>query len=221
MQFMKKYLKRIKKDEHGAFTIEASVIFPILLLLTLSFIFFALVIYQQSVLHYSANTVAERLAFVWDNSDKDIDTGEFDKYTTFPGGDGLYWRLTSDQYLSQFGIDIFSKGNATVQIGSGGGGSLPQQKLGRATTDILPPGATGEVQYNNGLAGSEIVVKLRSPLNLPSSLSSLFGINEIEAEASHVVTEPTEFIRTTDLVMYAVKSIADYSGYITKFISGN
>ncbi|QGS68926.1 hypothetical protein CV093_12355 [Oceanobacillus sp. 143] len=106
------------KDDDGAFTIEASLVFPILLMLTLSFILFAIVIYQQSVLHYSANTVAERVAFVWDNSDKDIDTGAFDKYTTFDGGDGLYWRLTNDQYLSQFGIDIFSSGGATIQIGS-------------------------------------------------------------------------------------------------------
>ncbi|WP_162800310.1 TadE/TadG family type IV pilus assembly protein [Oceanobacillus zhaokaii] len=219
MNFMKKKLSKIMKDDDGAFTIEASLVFPILLMLTLSFILFAIVIYQQSVLHYSANTVAERVAFVWDNSDKDIDTGAFDKYTTFDGGDGLYWRLTNDQYLSQFGIDIFSSGGATIQIGSVAGGSLPQQKLGRITTDILPAGATGEVQYINGLAGSEIIVTLKSPLNLPAFISDLFGINEIETQVSHVVVEPTEFIRTTDLVIYAVELLKDNSGYITKFIN--
>ncbi len=211
--------RQFKESEKGSFTIEASLVFPILLMLTLCFIFFALVMYQQSALHYSANSVAEKLAFVWNNSDKDINTGEFDKYTSFDGGDGLYWRVTDDQFLSQFGIDFFSNGGASIPIGSGGGGDLPQKKLGRVSSGILPAGATGEVRYENNLTGSQIVVHLNSPLNFPSYVTNLFGIDQIEVEVSQSVVDPTEFIRTTDLVMYAIKSLTEYSNYITQFMS--
>ncbi|WP_165767878.1 TadE/TadG family type IV pilus assembly protein [Virgibacillus indicus] len=219
MKFVEDCFQKLRKSERGNFTIEASLIFPILLMLTLCLVFLSLVIYQKSALHYSANSVAERLAFIWDNSYKDISDGSFDKYTTFDGGDGLYWRVTDNQFLSQFGISIFSGSSASVPIGSGGGGGLPQKKLSRASSGVLPAGATGTVEYENGLAGSNIKVTLTSPLNLPSSVLNLFGISEIKAEVSHAVVEPTEFIRTTDLVIYAIESIKDYSQYITQFMN--
>ncbi|WP_141554354.1 TadE/TadG family type IV pilus assembly protein [Virgibacillus ndiopensis] len=212
-----KFFKKIRKKEDGNFTIEATVIFPIILMLTISLVFFSLVIYQKAVLHYSANTLAERLAFVWDNSDKDIDTGYFDKYTTFSGGDGLYWRLFGNSFLSKFGLD-FGSNNATIPIG-GGGGSLVEDKLARSTTSILPAGATGKVSYKNSIVGGKIVVDLESPLNLPSFLQDLFGIDKIEAKVSHAVVEPTEVIRTTDTVIHAGKTIMGYTDFFTKFIN--
>lgn len=77
-----------------------------LLIITLSLIFFSLVIYYKSVLQYDANRIADQVAFSWSNSSSDLKTGEFDTYTT-DLDDGLYWRLTGNNFLSQFGLTMF------------------------------------------------------------------------------------------------------------------
>lgn len=103
---MKKKINAFFKDDKGSFTIEASLIFPMLLIITLSLIFFSLVIYYKSVLQYDANRIADQVAFSWNNSSKDLQTGEFNTYTT-DLNDGLYWRLTGNNFLSQFGLTMF------------------------------------------------------------------------------------------------------------------
>lgn len=214
---MRVFFKKFFRKEEGVFTLEASILFPIILMITMTFIFFSLVMFQKATLHHSANMVAERLAFVWDNSDKDIN-GAFDKYTT-SNDDGLYWRVTDNQYLSKFGLDFFSSGDeATVSIGSGGDGSLPQKKLARESENALPPGATGEVKYENGVLGSQIVVTMKSPLHLPSFVQDVIGLDRISVSVSHNVVEPPEFIRTTDLVMYIAEKIGKYASHLTKFM---
>src|SRR5699024_12202435 len=131
---MGRFLKKLKQREDGVFTLEATILFPIILIITMTFIFFSLVIYQKAMLTHSANTVAERLAFVWDNSYKDINSGEFDKYPTFDGGDGLYWRTFDNQYLSKFGIDnVFGGGIDDISLATWRGGDLPSECLSSAS----------------------------------------------------------------------------------------
>src|SRR5699024_1184819 len=219
---MGRFLKKLKQREDGVFTLEATILFPIILIITMTFIIFSIVIYQKAMLTHSANTVAERLAFVWDNSYKDINSGEFDKYPTFDGGDGLYWRMFDNQYLSKFGLDnVFGGGNHAISLASSGGGDLPSEKLGRASADTLPPGATGEVRYENGLLGSQIIVEMKSPLDLPKFVRDVMGLESVKAEVSHAVIEPPEFIRSTDLIMYAFKKIKKNASYITKYRKNN
>ena len=164
--------------------------------------------------------IADRLGFVWDNSYKDIDTGKFNKYTTFDGGDGLYWR--SNQFINEYIINIFtSEDNSEISLGQTGG-SLPQKKLGRASKYILPAGATGKARIDSNIVGGTIEVELKGPLSFPKSVTRILGIDTIEAKATHSVTEPTEFIRSTDLVIYLgeqVKQRKDViSAYVKKFI---
>lgn len=188
--------------EEGAFTIEASILFPILLIITMLLIFFSLVIYQKALLHQRASVIASQVAYVWDNSKKDIKTGEFGikEYTTSAGGDGLYWRLTDDMFLSQF-VNIFGNSSASVSIGGGGGGKGPEGKMGRASTDMLPSGAKGKISYKNSITGRKITVKLEQKLSLPSFVSKMLGGSLVEAEASSFISEPVEITRTTDLML--------------------
>lgn len=214
---MKNAFKKFNRDENGVFTLEASILFPIILIITMTFIFFSLVLFQKATLNHSANMVAERLAYVWDNSDKDL-SGEFDEYTT-DNDDGLYWRVSDNQYLSKFGLDFFTSTDDTkVELGSSGGGDLPSEKLSRASSDMLPPGATGNARYENGISGSEIVVEMKSPLDLPGFVQGLLGIDSISVEASHSVIDPPEFIRSTDLVVYAAETVGKYKDEIMSFM---
>ncbi|WJH34058.1 hypothetical protein N6H14_29545 [Paenibacillus sp. CC-CFT747] len=63
------------ESEEGSLTIEASFVYPMILLATLSMVGFALFAYGKASLALTAETAAERTAYVWDNSRKDWETG--------------------------------------------------------------------------------------------------------------------------------------------------
>ncbi len=200
-------IKRVKaflKSDKGNFTIEASMIFPMLLLITLSLVFFSLVIYYKSILQFDANRIADQVAYSWSNSSKDIKTGAFNTYTT-DLDDGLYWRLTANNFLENFGLKPF------------GDDGLVEKKKHKELIEKIPGPITGKVEYKNGLLGNKVIVTLEQPLYLPASVKKLFGLDLMEAKATRSVTEPVEFIRNTDFVVYFYNEIATYSGYIKKF----
>ncbi|MEK3887598.1 TadE/TadG family type IV pilus assembly protein [Bacillus sp. FSL K6-3431] len=201
---MKKRMNVFLKSDKGSFTIEASLIFPMLLIITLSLIFFSLVIYYKSVLQYDANRIADQVAFSWSNSSSDLKTGEFDTYTT-DLDDGLYWRLTGNNFLSQFGLTMF------------GDSGLVQKKARSELIEQIPGPISGDIKFENGLFGSKIVVNLEQPLYLPSFVKNMFGIDIMKARATRSITEPVEFIRNTDFVIYFYNDIKTYGGYISDF----
>ncbi|MCJ7840229.1 pilus assembly protein [Lederbergia sp. NSJ-179] len=203
---MKKQIYSFLKNDKGVFTIEASMIFPMLLIITLSLIFFSLVIYYKSVLQFDANRIADQVSYVWNNSSKDVKTGEFDTYTN-DLDDGLYWRLTSNNILEQFGLPNI------------GDSSLVAKKEHAELIEEIPGPITGSVEFQNGLAGSRINVTLQQPLYLPSAVKTMFGIDLMRAQASRPITEPVEFIRNVDFILYFVNDISKYSGYISQFRS--
>lgn len=198
----KQSFSTLKKNEEGSFTIEASLIFPILMMLVICFIFFSLVIYEKATLHYKANSIASDLAYTWNNSSMDVETGAFgvEELSTQANGDGLYWRLTGNNVLSKFGLE----GSAD--------NSLVTKKIDRIND------YNGEISFNNGFLIREIEVSLKKSLALPSYISKLFGGNGISAVAKQPITEPTELIRNTDFVIYGSGKIADYGSYIFDFM---
>lgn len=102
---------RLRNNQDGSFTIEASLLFPMLLIMTIALIFFCLIVFEKVVLHQRAQIIANRAAYVWDNSSKNITTGAFNKYTSDPDStDGLYWRLFGNQIFSRFHLN-FGNGN--------------------------------------------------------------------------------------------------------------
>lgn len=194
------------KDDSGNFTVEASMIFPMILIITMCLIFFSLVVYYKSILQFEANRIADKVAFVWNNSSKDVHTGAFNQYTT-QNGDGLYWRLTSNNILQNFGLNI------------GGESAAVDKKLHRNLVDEIPGAISGSVEFKNKLFRNYVEVKLEQPLKLPSMVTDLFKMDVMEASAARTITEPVEFIRNTDFVIYVYKDIEKYQGYITQFKS--
>ncbi|MFC0526019.1 TadE/TadG family type IV pilus assembly protein [Pontibacillus salicampi] len=202
--------KKLSKRETGNFTIEASLIFPVLLILTLCLIFFSLVIYQKAMMYYSANTIADRLAFTWDNSKKDWETGEFaaDDYTTQDGGDGLYWRITGNNFLHQFGAGNLGLGNS----------SLANEKIDPGRIGEIPFGAEPEITFENDMLTNKINVTLTAPIHIPEYTKNLFGLEgSMEVTASKVVTEPVEFMRNVDFLLYLGEELKKFSDFITEF----
>lgn len=190
-------LQRLKRNEDGNFTMEATLIFPILLILVLLFIFFSLVIYEKVSLQYKANQIASRLAYTWTSSTMNYVTGEMteEDYTTV-NEDGLYWRLTSNNFLGNFGL---------------GDSGTVQKKIARAGE------INGEIDFRNGYFVQEIEVSLDKQLSLPPYVANLFGINKVAATARHPVVEPVEIIRNTDFMIYGYEKFTKYAGEYLPF----
>lgn len=197
---MKNLLVRIKlKGNEGSFTIEASLVMPIILMVTIILMFFCMYIYQQSFLQQVASAATERSAYVWDNSHKEASNG-----TVQPGQhDSLYWRLSDDNMLgSIFGFEgAGSEESISLPGGSGGSSSLPVEKLTKVS-DLATGEMTGNLTYENKLLFRKVNAELHQLINLPLLDQILSGGSEIEVHAQSLIVEPVEFIRTVDLMRY-------------------
>lgn len=204
------------KKENGSFTLESTMVFPILLSLILLFILFGMYMYQKVVLYYAAASTAERAAFGWDNSFRDVRSGMLSE----PKFDSLYWRLSDDEMLtSLFGIggetaDAVVNLPLEEQEGEDSKSDLPYRKMEKSLNWLVQAGAAyqGRISYTHGLLQRKLEVKLKQPLSLP-----LVEENWLKREPKTVATasivDPVEFIRSVDLVRYfTTKLKSDGSG---------
>lgn len=215
--------RRFFKNQQGSFTIEASLVFPIIFLVTILLIFLSLYVYQKSSLHYIADRTAKNAAWTWDNTYKDGLSGAYDPYEKDAGtqqqkqNDGLYWRFSDFNLLDVLTFQFSQAGEPKELIVTGTdrsqparGGDLVTYKLKRAVS-TLPPGVTGSIQYKNDFYKRTVTVRLENPLRMPDFIKVLFRQDSIEAEASSYITEPTEFIRSVDFALYAGKKMVTTS----------
>lgn len=188
--------RRFRNDE-GSFTIEASLVFPVLLFVLALILFFCMYMYQRTFLNQHAYAASERAAYSWDNSHKKALTGEY----AVSDVDGLYWRLKDDQLLGALfgwaGADNVTK----VSIPASEGERLAEQKLAQAVQS-MPSGMTGTIEYTNSLLQRKVTVRLNQVISLPLPSFLFDSGDEVQTEGASAVVEPVEFIRTVDLARY-------------------
>jgi hypothetical protein len=202
---------QFNRSEKGSFTIESTLIFPVIFLLTVSFLFISIFMYQKVTLFYIASQAAERTAYNWNNSYKDPFTGEFQMGES----DGLYWRLTDDRLLDLLLVLSNQYEPSQVTLDSpASSNELPKHKLQRMASKI-PNAIEGKLIYQNSIYKRSIIVELESPIKMPSFVSDLIG-NKINARASAHVHDPVEFIRTVDLVLNYSDMLKEQGGKILK-----
>lgn len=185
------------RNTRGSFTIEASIVFPIILFTTLLLLFFCMVLYQNTMLKQAASKTSERAAYSWDNSHKDANTGAVAEGQN----DGLYWRLTQDEMLSKLFGWAGAASGAEVSIPGGSGGSLPQQKLSAAASWV-PGEMSGNIKYDNGMLMRSIETTLSRPVSFAPLERQLGHSLTQQITAGAVVVEPVEFIRNVELLRY-------------------
>lgn len=191
--------RRLLRDDSGSFALEATTVLPLAMILTFLTLFFALFVSQSSVLYYGASITAERAAFGWSNSAKDAKTG------AYPEGryDGLYWRLTNDALLQGWLGLATGDGDVRVPLASAGeaaNGASAKDKLAKWGA-TMPAAATGSIAYRNVGVMSDVTVEA-SAAWLPEALVRFRGQERASAKTSALVVEPTELIRTFDLIRY-------------------
>jgi hypothetical protein len=187
------------KDETGSFTVEASLVLPIVLMVTVLLLFLCLYIYQQSMLVQASAAASERTAYSWDNSHKFAATGfvEQGQY------DSLYWRLTDDNVVrTLFGL---AGGDSTRSItlpqGEAEGGKLPEHKMSKGGTAV-PASMAGEMRYTNQLLIRKVTTSLNEQVSLTPLSRILDDGGQIKVSAQSIVVDPVEFIRSVDLMRY-------------------
>lgn len=190
--------------QKGSFTLESSLVFPLLLAVVFAFMAFGLYLNQQMIVHYSAAVTAERAAFAWDNSHREPWSG----FLPEPRYDGLYRRLGKDGAIAAlFGLTGTDE-SAAVAIVPGGapegetGSGLTRTKLYNAASWLESSGLsyTGEARYDAGGLNRYVRVSLKHPLGL--SGGNLPGGRVPKAAYSGTIVDPAEFIRTVDLARY-------------------
>ncbi|WP_208414405.1 TadE/TadG family type IV pilus assembly protein [Paenibacillus castaneae] len=200
------------KKEQGSFTLESTLVFPLLLALILLFIIFGMYMYQKVILYYAASTTAERAAFSWDNSFRAPKSGMLSESQH----DGLYWRMTEDEMLSSlFGLGGESQ-ELTVSLpleSNNENNQLSLRKMKQAAQWLTHAGLVheGQISYSRGLLKRSIEVKLKQPLSL-GTLEQSWLKREPKTAAAASIVDPTEFIRSIDLVRYYSSKFAKKEG---------
>lgn len=187
------------QDQRGAFTLEASLVLPLIFYTVLILLFFCLYLYQQTLLGQVAAVAAERTAYTWDNSQRDVITGAFAEEKR----DSLYWRLGDDGMLQVIFDRSGEGGTARLDLPAGAGEagqSLPYQKLSRTGSEI-PEGIRGELRYDNRLLLRKVSVALNRLIPLAPLEGWLDNVNQ-NGRAEAYIVEPVEWIRTVELARY-------------------
>jgi hypothetical protein len=198
-----KLMKKLIKNEHGSFTIEASLVMPMVMLGTICLLFLGLYMYQKVYVQQIARIIAERAAYNWSNSHKDPKTGNFNPNET----DGLYWRFTNDSATDLFGFMV-PNASATVQIPSAPSNikNLTESKLAKAS-NLIPAFLSGTATYTNHLVDRKVTVALQKPFYFSDRVFHWNGADSVKAEASSRVVEPVELIRLTDITRTYIGAI--------------
>ncbi|WP_261300960.1 TadE family protein [Paenibacillus andongensis] len=194
-------LLSFRVSEDGSFTLEASLVFPLILLCTVTLLFVGMYAYQNVFVQQLARTTAERLAFTWTNSHKDLVTGNFNPSDT----DGLYWRLTRDNVTDLFGM-LSGGGTTEVNIPSSRSSGHVESKLVKPSA-LLPQGVTGTAKYANYLFDHQIEVKLKKSFLMPVQFKRWLDSEQTTGRAVSHVVESVELIRLTDITRTYFKAI--------------
>lgn len=189
---------RLRQDCQGSFTLEASLVMPVIFTSLFLLLFFCLYFYQQSMLSHVAVVAAERSAYVWDNSHREVRDGSFE----VDERDSLYWRLTEDEMLGAiFGFG--GKGDTArlrLPVDGSSKDTLAITKLLRVGTE-LPSGFEGSVEYRNQLLLRKVSVSLNRFVPFPALERVIGSLNQSGHSESYIV-DPVEWIRTVELARY-------------------
>ncbi|MDP4098871.1 pilus assembly protein [Paenibacillus sp. P96] len=191
-------IEPLQKEEEGSFSLEASLVMPVILLLIFVLLFFCIYLYQKTILVQLASTASERSAYNWDNSHKHPVNGAFAQGER----DSLYWRLKDDAALGALFGWAGAENEVKISISGAAGedGPLTVQKMQQAA-EGLPSELNGEMSYRNSLIKRTITTELENMAKIPL-LNSIMTKPEMKSSIWTSIVDPVEFIRTVDLLGY-------------------
>lgn len=152
--------------------------------------FFSLWSFEKTYLQQMAALAADRIAYNWDNSNKDLVTGAFDIHQN----DNLYYRVNNDGLSQSSSISVPNTISPVTMTG-------PSRKLQNAAIHF-PKGISGMLSYKNSLFVRKVEARLSRMITPLSFLQLWFGKSKaFSVRSSANVIEPVEFIRNTALMV--------------------
>lgn len=200
--------RRFVKSESGSLLLEASMIMPLMLLLTVVLLAIGFIAYQRSEAVHHTFQWTERAAYVWKDSHKDPQTGAF----SYNEMDDVYSAMLSEG-LGWLGAAFRGFKQAEIRLPdlALSGQSLSGAKLLRSSHDIVPDFAGTGSYYNLLLEG-----EVRAQWSLGAgdgSPSSIFQAGNADFQASSYYADPVELLRNVDLITtYAAKLKERFAG---------
>jgi len=178
--------KRLLADARGSYTIEASIIIPVIMLFLITLVFFAMYLYQKLVLLDAVVYTAKQRAATWNNSYMGLEDGA----GAGKNRDGLYWRLSDFQ-----GDDLVGK-KLTDAV------NFARQKLKYGVFQVraAPGGQSISAGYSNRVFIKRTVsIGVSQDIIMPATWLEHVFPDHVTARAEADVTEPVELIRNVDL----------------------
>lgn len=212
VQLMRKIRKFLSQEE-GASTIEATLVYPSILIATLVMVLFTIVVYQQVEVHYKARQVADGVAHIWNNQSaasmhqEEPFDGSFTSYTTDEAvskNDGLYWRILGNSMLDKFKISFLD----------GFGDGVSESKTKYAQTKLAKSTMKVTVDFDNSaLFGSaQVIATAEGSFKMPGVLTELLGLEKTVKAVSHAdVYDTVESIRNTRLAIIFASGLVEKS----------
>lgn len=160
------------RNESGRFTLESTLIFPVLFIITISCLLITVGAARHVGATIEATTAAGRASYSWSNSNKNPITGAY-----YPGRyDDLYWRLSDDR----------------------GGSPLAVKKVLSALA-LVPEGLFEHGLYKNSLLQRDVHVEVNVNFQVPEFMSTLYGSRDLIGNGHSSISEPMELIRQVEL----------------------
>lgn len=205
---MKNILKIFTKKDKGMFTVEATLIFPIIFFCTIILIFIGILLYQQVTLQSLASQAASRGAVMYATRTSDMENGTR-KLEDFADSDPYRYIWDTQLAKAQKTINSYvsSRTNSNSVIdGDDVSGTHAVIENYFITKKVR---VTTSVDYNK---------------NPASGIFAMFGAKDlfsIKTGAVATVSDPVEFIRNTDMCVDVLTSIEGVQKALTKLSEVN
>ena len=187
--------KIMVKSRKGSFTVEASIVLPVVLTIVITFVYFCMLFYQKTYVQAMADLAAQNAAGMWDSPHKDmflqqIDIEEIKDIRP-------YWRIyDTERKNKEKKVDEFIKY------------SILKYSLFKSETNFQV-----KTRVEDSILYKKVIVEVTHAYKLPAgSLLKAFGLKtdyEIKAHSQSVINDPSEFIRNTDFVVDLTNQITD------------
>lgn len=186
----------MNKKHKAAFTLEAAIVMPTILIAIFAVLFAFQLIYQHVVIEYAASFGAGRGALYWGYK---MDSVDFIKGTAGEK-EGLYY--STAEILGLKGADIAKKKEKIK--------SETQEVIKKLT--IIGGNADVKVDYNKSLLGQNVVVEVNQEINVPFKMLLTYfngGDMKLTARSTASLYNPDEYIRNIDYAYELSKTIID------------
>ncbi len=218
-------VKGLRGSNKGAFTVEATLVVPVILLVLFLLIYCFMILYQTVVLNRAAAFTAQQGAEVWLDSRKIIETGEFGSTAM----DGLYTRVLNDYLLEvdrplmdAEAVDLSKSLETLYGEASTNSSDVKDKKLYQIKAGLFknlkggilkPEKTTVDVKFTNRMLERKLDVtitqEVRIPLGMLKSIFSGKSTLTLEGRGTAAVAEPAEYIRNIDFGIECARRVKD------------